>query len=102
MGGIGSTTGAGIDLDSFGNIYTTGNNSGYVDFDPGPGVFQLPTIYYIDAFLSILTPTGNFLYAGVISSQNNDFGRDIKVTPSGEIYIVGNFQIRSILIRAPE
>lgn len=56
----GNTEGRGIYLDALGNLYTTGVLGDYwnVDFDPGPGVYTLPTpaVGYSDAYLVKLSP----------------------------------------------
>jgi len=43
-------TAVGIGLDSAGTIYLTGNTNGTVDFDPGPGQFNLTTVADRDAY----------------------------------------------------
>ncbi len=40
-GGIGFPS---IDTDDSGNIYLSGSFSGSIDFDPGPGVFNLSSV----------------------------------------------------------
>ena len=42
FGGANNDGAYGMALDSSGNVYTVGNFSGTVDFDPGDGVWELP------------------------------------------------------------
>jgi hypothetical protein len=50
----------GITADSFDNTYTTGVFCDTVDFDPGPGIYELTTIDGADAYLMKLPPDGNW------------------------------------------
>src|ERR1700745_708331 len=54
-----------ITTDEFKNIYTVGIlYSGYpMDFDPGPGVYDLPASGGDQVFISKLDSSGNFLWA---------------------------------------
>ncbi|MDQ1256134.1 MAG: hypothetical protein QG656_730, partial [Candidatus Hydrogenedentes bacterium] len=62
MGGSSIGDGDGIAVDSAGNVYTTGWFLGTVDFDPGPGTFNL-TSAGNDIFVSKLDSAGNFVWA---------------------------------------
>ena len=55
MGGVDSDFGRGIAVDGSGNVYTAGSFSGTVDFDPGPGMFDLTCIGSFDIFVSKLS-----------------------------------------------
>ena len=78
-----------VDLD--GNVYTTGLFAGTVDFDPGPGIFNLtsnsPT--YWDLFVTKLDSNGNFCWAKAIGGSSDDRGESIAVAASGNIYVTG-------------
>ena len=58
-------------VDKLGNVYTTGYFGGTVDFDPGPGVYNLTRPYAgyedfgfnHDMFVCKLDAAGNFIWA---------------------------------------
>lgn len=52
-----------IRTDGAGNIYVSGNFSGTVDFDPGPGVYNLQQLNGSDPYICKLDPSGNFIWA---------------------------------------
>ncbi|MCI5059273.1 MAG: T9SS type A sorting domain-containing protein [Flavobacteriales bacterium] len=88
-GGSGSgTSGADITNDAFGNIYTIGGFDGTVDFDPGPGVFNLgPTAS--SSYIQKLDQNGNFIWA----QEYDAYLKSIYVDDnSGDLYITGFFQ----------
>lgn len=63
IGGVGSDKGTSIATDKNNNIYTVGLFVGTVDFDPGPGVFNLTSVEEEDAFICKLDSAGNFIWA---------------------------------------
>ncbi len=92
--------GGSIALDSIGNIYTTGQFAGIVDFDPGAGVFNVAsTMYGSNAFVSKLNNNGGFVWAksmGVaILDGSTTFpsvsGGNIIIDENGDVYTVGGF-----------
>lgn len=80
-------------IDSAGNIHITGTFGGTVDFDPGPGVFYLSTIYG-DNFICKLDADGNFIWARQAGQTSQSFvsGNSIAVDASGNVYTTGFFQ----------
>ncbi len=73
----------GLDVDEDGNVYTTGEFRGTVDFDPGSGIFNLitPSANNSDAYVQKLDSNGNLVWAkqferiepaGVIVDQDGD------------------------------
>ncbi len=85
-----------IDTDNAGNVYFCGQfKSSVVDFDPDPTVtFNLNgTFSSYDAFVLILSTTGNFIYAYEIGGPSNgdDEAGGIFVNPSGSFYVTGSF-----------
>lgn len=87
IGGTGFDIGFSIDLDNSGNVYSTGffNSSAPVDFDPGPGIFNLN---FGGIFVSKLDANGNFLNAKQMLGGSSQ-GNSIKVDGAGNIFLGG-------------
>ena len=81
-----------IILDSEGNSYTTGNFYGTVDFDPGPGVFNLTSNGEFDIYLQKLDAQGNFLWAIAMGSSLFDSGESVTVDKDDNVLLTGYFQ----------
>jgi hypothetical protein len=87
-----------IALDASGNVYTTGDFKGTVDFDPGAGTNNLSSqvnnlnSQSVDVFIQKLDPSGNFLWAKSFGGTSGDGGRSITVDASGNVYTTGYFQ----------
>lgn len=81
-----------IKTDSKGNVYTTGAFAGIVDFDPGPGVYNLASIGSNDIFISKLDAYGSFVWAKSIGGIGSDGAASIAVDTIGNIYTCGTFQ----------
>jgi hypothetical protein len=95
MGGIQADAGAAISVDGIGNVYVAGNFRSTVDFDPGPGTYtiQAPvyqSIYDSDAFLLKLDKDGNFVWAGAISGEKDEFINGM-VLANNKLYVTGMF-----------
>jgi hypothetical protein len=82
-----------FEVDSRGNIYTTGSFSGTVDFDPSlTGVSNLSSAgTLVDIFVSKLDSNGNFVWAKSIGSTGYDRGQGIAIDADSNIYITGTF-----------
>jgi len=78
--------------DASGNVYTTGYFSNTVDFDPGPGTFNLSSAGLFDVFISKLDASGNFGWAVKMGSSGGEMSNGIFVDASTLIYTTGNFQ----------
>lgn len=82
-----------ITTDVSGNIYTTGYFSATVDFDPGPGTFNLSSNGGSpDIFISKLDASGNFVWAGKMGGSNFDKGAAITVDAADNVYTTGSFR----------
>jgi gliding motility-associated-like protein len=98
IGGRGFDQGFGIAVDQSGNVYTSGFFSYTVDFDPGPGIYNLTTTSDWNApvsnhlFLSKLNTNGDFVWAKM-DYYGASFLYDPSVFSTAEnIYTTGGFQ----------
>lgn len=88
---------ASIDVDANGNLYACGEFYSLVDFDPGPGVFNILSYNsatgtpIMDAFVLKLDATGNFVWAKQIGGDQVDRAKTISLDPAGDIVVMGNF-----------
>ncbi len=86
-----------IKTDASGNIYILGVFEGTIDFDPGPGTYNLTsnaTTGKYETFLLKLTPGGNFVWATKISGAPTDpyvMGNSLTIDDNSNIYITGFF-----------
>jgi uncharacterized repeat protein (TIGR01451 family) len=82
-------------IDPAGYVYITGGFLGIVDFDPGPGVFNLTATNGVsdyDLFISKLDPNGNFVWAKRIGAGSEESVFDIYVDQGGYVYLTGSFE----------
>jgi len=89
-------TSTSIVTDPAGNVYTTGyfsTNSitNPVDFDPGPGIYNLSPDGNADAFVSKLNADGDFVMARQIGGVNLEQAFAIGFDVTGNILITGYF-----------
>ncbi|MCS3799085.1 T9SS type A sorting domain-containing protein [Niastella sp. OAS944] len=83
-----------ITVDGAGNVYTTGSFYEIMDFDPGPGTYNLDagTEYSQDIFILKLDASGNLAWAKNIgSSGGTNQGIGIAVDAVGNVYTTGYF-----------
>lgn len=73
-----------------GIIYSTGSFDGMIDFDPGPGTFNLLNVGSYDAFINIIDENGEFIWASKIGSSLSDSGSGVYVLDN-ELYVAGYF-----------
>lgn len=92
MGGSLSDYGLSIELDQFGNIYTTGYFQGIADFDPNGGVYNMTSAGSEDFFILKLNASGNFVWAKRIGGTSFDESQDITIDVSGNVYTTGTFR----------
>ena len=85
-------TGFDINLDSSGNIYTTGKYQGTFDFDPGAGTTNLTATVNTNAFILKLDSSGDFVWVKSFDSTDEDIvGYDILIGIDDFIYVAGQF-----------
>ena len=82
-----------VAVDGSGNVYSTGQFEGMVDFDPGEGTATMtggPYNLGQSAFLSKLDSSGNYVWAkqfGTLTTK--DDGRQVALDGSGNVYLSG-------------
>lgn len=92
MGGGGNDIGYSITLDNANNILTTGYFMGTADFDPNAGIADLSSEGSLDIFLSKLDNAGNFIWAQTFGGSDADYGRDVAIDSTNNIYAIGYFE----------
>ncbi len=78
-------------LDDSGNVYACGGFQGKVDFDPGPGIYNLTSNTFSDGFILKLNGNGIFQWAKAINGYGFDNCADMAKGPGDELYITGSF-----------
>lgn len=95
LGGTGDSYSRGIAIDGSENVYTTGHFTGTMDFDPGPGTYNLTALGVRDIFVSKLDQNGNFIWAKQMGGSSNaglsDYTFDIDVDMAGNVFVIGCF-----------
>jgi hypothetical protein len=91
MGGTETDWCFGIDVDSLGNVFTTGTFTDSADFDPGAAVYKLISNGDMDVFVSKLDSTGQMVWAANMGGIYGDIGRSIKVDNLGYIHSTGYY-----------
>lgn len=92
MGGTGDDFAASIAIDPSGNVYSTGQFEGTVDFNPGGGLFNLISKGGSDCYISKLNSSGGFLWAKQFGDSLDDYGYAINADPTGNVIIAGAFR----------
>ncbi|MBL4753319.1 MAG: SBBP repeat-containing protein, partial [Flavobacteriales bacterium] len=86
MGGTSAKLSRSITTDASGNVYITGYfESSVVDFDPGPGTFNLSSNGLKDVFIQKLDALGNFVWAKSMGGTSNDLSYSITTDASGNV-----------------
>ena len=83
--------GMSLKLDEAGNVYSIGIFDGTVDFDPGPGVYNLSSTGSTDIYISKVDPAGNFIWAKHIGGSAQDIPKALELDALGNIYLTGYF-----------
>jgi len=83
-----------LDPSGNGDVYTAGNFTGLVDFDPDIGTYNLASsgLGFTDMFISKLNGSGNLVWARRMGGPDNDLIRCILAdSVSGRLYTTGYF-----------
>lgn len=93
LGGTKNETALGIVMDNNQNILVTGYFNDTVDFDPGPGIFQLisPASAIGNGFALKLDPNGDFIWARAFPSINHSRVKTAVFNADSECFVVGEF-----------
>lgn len=76
--------------DAFGNVYLAGTFSGTVDFDPGPGVYDLNALS--SSFIQKLDQDGELVWAKVIAvGLDLSYTRAVMPDSKGNVYVSGHY-----------
>jgi hypothetical protein len=96
IGGIGNDFGFSLEVNDS-NVYFSGIFSGTVDFDPGPGVYNLSSVSPNDRFVCKLDPNGNMIFAkefGNVDSKPQHgqwVSTHLEVDNNGSIFLAGSW-----------
>ncbi len=88
----------GIALDAGGSIYIVGdldsNITGFkpVDFDPGPGKYELSPVGATDMYVLKLKPDGSFGWVKLTGGRGYDYTYNLMVDAAANVYIAGSFE----------
>jgi len=79
-------------LDASGNVYITGAINGTVDFDPGPGVYNVScATWFSDTYILKLDSAGNFVWVKMFHGTDYSTAFGIVLDANGNIYTTGKF-----------
>jgi hypothetical protein len=93
IGGDDADYGYSIAVDANKNVYTTGNFTLDVDFDPGVGIANFSSNGGSpDIYISKLDINGDFAWAKKIGGTNFDLGTSITVDAGYNVYTTGSFK----------
>lgn len=103
VGGTNTDFAYAVDVDADGNVYTTGNYTATVDFDPGNAEYPLTSKGYDDMFILKMNTDGNFVWAKTIGGiDQKDIGKSIEVDNDGNVYTTGSFWYTSDFDPGPQ
>ncbi|PHR35207.1 MAG: hypothetical protein COA38_02635 [Fluviicola sp.] len=81
-----------VEIDSNGDIFTTGTFNGTTDFDPGVGVSNLTSIAGSDMYLQKLDGNGNLIWVEQFGGSSTVSAWAINVDLNNNIYAAGYFR----------
>ena len=90
-GGTDTVYAQGIAIDGSSHVYLTGPFNSTTDFDPGPGVDSHSCNGSLDAFLSKLDSSGNFIWARTWGGSAGENGYAAATDVFGGVFVTGDF-----------
>lgn len=81
-----------LELTQQNDLLLAGSFPDTVDFDPGPGVFNLSVTDYVDAYVLKLDINGNFIWAKQMGGLDAQCSFSILSDLSGNVYTAGTFR----------
>lgn len=90
FGGVDSERPGALALDDSGNIYSCGDFTGNVDFDPGAGTFEMYGVRKV--YLSKLDASGNFVWAKSIGGDHYIYAKSLFIDHHGNVLATGHFE----------
>ena len=91
MAGTSDEESTSLAVDGYGNVYAAGSFESTVDFDPGPGTFNLTPTGSADGFVIKLDGSGDFVWAQAFEGLGGARPEGIDVDVYGSIYTTGYF-----------
>ncbi len=81
--------GRALDVDADGNVYVTGSYENNADFDPGSGIYTVPTppSTYSDVFVAKYSSDGELVWAFGFGGAQGDEGNAVTVSPAGMLAV---------------
>jgi hypothetical protein len=92
VGGVDYEEATDIDITPLGDVVVLGYLYQEVDFDPGPGTYNLNSVGGSDSFILTLNSSGDFESAKRFGGPDLDLAMDMVITDTGELYITGFFE----------
>ncbi len=84
--------GSGIEVDVTGNVYVTGYFNNTLDFDPGPGIFNMTApAGTIGGYILKLNSMGNFVWAKSFIGVTDCMPSSITIDNNGNVYSSGYY-----------
>ncbi len=81
--------GSDITTDAAGNVYSCGRFSGTVDFDYGPGIFNLTSNGSTDIYLTKYSNSGQFIWARAMGGTGLDGAYAVEINNTNEVILTG-------------
>jgi len=91
FGSWGADVGNCLTLDAAGNLFAGGNFQNTVDFDPGPGTFNLTSAGGQDAVVFKLDNSGDFIWARGVGGPGADALGGLGIDNAGNVVVGGYF-----------